>query len=101
MKTKEELLEALENIEKCALRIDVKEVVRAVERMSECSDLFATQMFLRGLAGNLDELGTQINMIWSKAYHTIKDAQPEAVEATEEVDTAPIEELEELEEVNG
>lgn len=98
-KTREELLEVISDIEKTLYFGDIAEAADAARYMAESNDRYAMQTFLIGLSRRLNEINHRRIEAWSKAYHAINDDQPEAVNAADEVDTAPIEELKELEEV--
>ena len=81
------ILNKVSEIENDAYNLkDISKVVETIKSMSNISDITTLQIFVRGLAVTIGDIGKKLNTVWNKAYGLEQELEKELAEPEPTID---------------
>lgn len=81
------ILNKVSEIENDAYNLkDISKVVETIKNMSNVSDITTLQIFVRGLAVTIDDIGKKLDSVWHKTYRLEWELEKELAEPEPTID---------------
>lgn len=81
------ILNKVSEIENDAYNLkDISKVVGTIKSMSNVSDITTLQIFVRGLAVTIDDIGKKLDAVWHKTYRLERELENELTEPEPTID---------------
>ena len=81
------ILNKVSEIENDAYNLkDVSKVVETIKSMSNVSDITTLQIFVRGLAVTISDIGKKLDSVWHKTYRLEQELEKELAEPEPTID---------------
>lgn len=81
------ILNKVSEIENDAYNLkDISKVAEAIKSMSNVSDITTLQIFVRGLAVTIGDIGKKLDSVWSETYELEQELEKELAEPEPTID---------------